>query len=265
MTIRVSSNRGLPDLQRGDTLGNMRTLACVAIALTLAGCKTTNQKTDGTTPATAGGDQPGSMPIEKSRCDASGKTVTELDLNQDKKPDVWKYYAKMMDNGAQVQVLTCKEIDLNFDGKKDMWVYYDNGGNVTNEEYDLDFDGKIDLWRFLQNGHVVREEMDTNFDGKPDVWKFFEGDKVTRIERSSNKNGKVDIWEYYEGGKLDRIGYDTTGSGQIDKWDRAPDEGPLPSSVAQPAAARNTPPPTANTPSSTSAQAPVATPETTKK
>jgi hypothetical protein len=240
---------GLRAYNCGDTLASMRTLACVAIALALAGCKTTNGKTEGTTPATAsGGEQPGSMPIEKSRCDASGKTVTSLDLNEDKKPDVWKYYARMMDNGAQVQVLTCKEIDLNHDGKKDMWVYYDNAGNVTNEEYDLDFDGKIDLWRYLQNGHVVREEMDTNFDGKPDVWKFFEGDKVTRIERSSNKNGKVDIWEYYEGGKLDRIGYDTTGSGQIDKWDRAPDEGPLPSTVAQPAAARTPPPPTANAP-----------------
>ena len=93
----------------------------------------------------------------------------------------------MVENGAKVDVLTCKEVDLNFDGKKDIWVYYENSGNITNEEFDLDFDGKIDLWIYRQNNKIVRQELDTNFDGKPDIWKFYENEKLTRIERSTQQ------------------------------------------------------------------------------
>jgi hypothetical protein len=165
--------------------------------------------------------QPTLAPLDHSRCDPAGKTVVEVDLNQDKRPDVWRFYAKVLENGATVDVLTCRENDLNFDGKKDSWIFYDRAGNVSNEEFDFDFDGIIDEWTFRQNGKVVRKEKDLSFDGKADMWEFFDRDKLIRIERSSKRNGKVDVWEYYEDGKLDRIGYDTTGSGQIDRWERA--------------------------------------------
>jgi hypothetical protein len=241
-----------------------RLFAC-ALLLAAAGCH--EEKNPGTTPAaqTGGEGQPAPASADRSRCDPSGKKVVELDVSGDGKADVWKVYAQTMDNGAKVDVLTCKEVDLNFDGRKDMWVYYDNSGNVTLEEFDLDFDGKLDMWTYRQNGKIIRQELDTNFDSKPDVWKFFEGEKLARIERSSKKNGKVDVWEYYEGGKLDRIGYDTTGSGQVDRWDRAPEDstetaaaGPNPTGLTrQPAPltpSQVTPPPP--TPEATPAPAP---------
>ncbi len=234
-TLAARGNRAYARRMRRILLG-------LSLALAV-GCASTEKK-EGTTPAGAAADQPGKGSLDTSRCDSSGKKVTTVDLNSDGKPDVWKFYATEVENGARVDVLTCKEVDLNMDGKKDAWIYYDNAGNVANEEYDLDFDGRIDLWVYRQNGKKVREEFDSNFDGKPDIWKFYEGDeKLTRLERSSKRNGKVDVWEYYEGGKLERIGYDTTGSGQIDRWDRAPDEQ---ASAAAPGAAATPGAPTAN-------------------
>src|SRR5450432_1867999 len=120
-------------------------LACVLVAA----CASNEKKDGNTANDEKKNDNPSSTPsvagVDRTRCDSSGKEVTSLDINNDKKPDVWKFYAAAIENGAKVQVLTCKEVDLNFDGKKDMWVYYDNSGNVTLEEFDLDFDGRVDL------------------------------------------------------------------------------------------------------------------------
>src|SRR5262249_42457579 len=133
----------------------------LAIALVLCGACAENEKKDTNTAANSGGpsNAPAAANVDKSRCDTSGKKVVEIDVNGDKRADVWKVYAKSVENGAQVDVLTCKEVDLNFDGKKDMWVYYDNTGNITLEEFDLDFDGKTDLWTYRQNGKIVRQEL----------------------------------------------------------------------------------------------------------
>jgi antitoxin component YwqK of YwqJK toxin-antitoxin module len=252
-----SGRRGLaPPASRGYAR-LMRIVLGLSLTLALSGgCATTNGPKEAQNAGDAQSGQPGAGAKDKSRCDPSGKKVTTVDLNGDKKPDVWKFYATVVENGANLDVLTCKEVDLNFDEKKDMWVYYDNAGNINNEEYDLDFDGKIDLWVYRQNGHIVREEFDSNFDSRPDIWKFYENDKLVRLERSSKKNGKVDVWEYYEGGKLDRIGYDSTGSGQIDRWDRAPEE-----QQAQ-AAAGGAPAGTATPAANTRPVAPTAAPET---
>ncbi len=206
----------------------MRALACF-LALGLAGCaadekKDTNTGANPTASNDTGGSQPKMAEVDRSRCDSNGKKVIELDINKDGKPDVWKYYASALENGAKIDVLTCKEADLNHDGKKDIWTYYDNSGNITMEEFSGHWDGQIDHRVYYQNGKKIRAEMDVNFDGKPDIWKYYENDKLVRLERSSNNNGKVDVWEYYEGGKLDRIGYDDNGSGQINRWDRAPEE-----------------------------------------
>jgi hypothetical protein len=221
------------------------------LAITVAsGCASQDKKTTTAADAQAS-NQPKAAAVDKSRCEPNGKKVVEMDLNGDKKPDVWMFYVKVVENGAQVDVLSCKEVDLNSDGKKDEWVYYDAAGNVAHEEFDLDFDGKIDMQTFRQQGKIVREELDTNYDGKTDVWKFYENDKLTRIERSSKANGRVDVWEYYEGGKLDRIGYDTTGSGRVNRWERAAEEAPdtktadgsAPATNAGPTVPGSTPPP----------------------
>lgn len=177
---------------------------------------------------------------DRSRCDAKGKRVVELDLNKDKTPDVWKMYASVTEKGAKVDLLTCKEIDLNFDGRKDVWVYYNADGERKMEEMDLDFDGKIDLTTIRQGGKKVRQDLDTNFDGKPDIWKYFEDEVLTKLHRDTNWDGKVDHIEYYEGGKLDRVGYDKDGDGRVDTWDRA---GKTAQPAAGTAAATTTPAP----------------------
>jgi len=159
---------------------------------------------------------------DRSRCDRKNKKVVPLDLNQDQEPDVWKIYMAKTENGAKVDVLSCKEQDLNFDGRRDIWIYYDDVGNRQMEEMDLDFDGKVDLVTIRRGGKVIRKELDTNYDGRPDILQHFEEEVLVRVERDSNTNGKIDYWEYYEGGDLDRVGYDKDGDGRPDEFDRAP-------------------------------------------
>ena len=143
------------------------------------------------------------------------KHVVTADTNQDKKPDVWKFFKTVDVGGQKTEVMTCKQIDLNLDGKIDMVNYYDDtGSQIVLEEIDGDLDGKFDMTVYYNQGKRVRDEIDTNFDQRADVWKYYEDGKLVRIERDTNSDGKVDEWEYYEAGKLDRIGYDTTGSGR---------------------------------------------------
>jgi hypothetical protein len=192
-------------------------LAVCGAAIVLCGCPAEQQKAQ---PKTGTGS---SVTAEdRSRCNASGKRVVTLDLNQDKQPDVWKIYAAKTEGGSKVEVLTCKEQDLNYDGRKDIWIYYDDTGNRQMEEMDLDFDGKVDLITIRRGGKVVRQELDTNYDGKPDIWKHFVDEVLERVERDSNYDGRVDYWEYYEGGQLDRVGYDKDGDGKPEELDRAP-------------------------------------------
>ena len=167
---------------------------------------------------------PSAPQIDRTKCSDKGKDIVTADTNQDKKPDVWKFFQPTNQGGQQVEILTCKQVDLNHDGKVDIVYYYDDKGvQTTLEEFDLDFDGKFDMTVYYANGKKVREELDTNFDQKPDIFKYYEDEKLVRIERDTNNDGKIDEWQYFEGGKLDRIGYDTAGTGKVDKWDRAPD------------------------------------------
>src|SRR6476620_9319165 len=130
--------------------------------------------------------------VDRDKCNDKDKHVVTADINQDKKPDVWKFFKTVDIGGKKTEVMTCKETDLNLDGKFDMIVYYDKGKRV-------------------------RDEIDTNFDQRADVWKYYEDGKLVRIEFDKNTDGKIDEWDYYEGGKLDRIGYDTSGSGRVDR------------------------------------------------
>ncbi len=211
--------------------------------------------------ACSGGDQKGAgnpptgittSKEDRSRCNASGKRVVTLDLNQDNQPDVWKMYATKSEGGSKVEVLACKEQDLNYDGRKDIWIYYDDQGNREMEEMDLDFDGKIDLVTIRRGGKVVRQELDTNYDGKADIWKYYSEEVLERVERDSNNDGKVDYWEYYEGGQLDRVGYDKDGDGKPEDFDRAPAQATAaaPKKATEAKPPEGTTPPTEKTPES---------------
>ncbi len=194
--------------------------------------------------------------VDRTKCSDKGKQVVTADTNLDKKPDVWKFFASVQQNGQSVSVLTCKQVDLNHDGKIDMVYYYDEtGAQPTLEEFDLDFDGKFDVTTYYVGGKKVRKEEDTNLDGRPDVWTYLEDEKIVRVERDTDYNGKVDEWQYYEGGKLDRIGYDTTGTGRLDKWDRAPEGEP----GQQPAEGGGGAAPAATPPAGGATQPPAAT------
>ena len=181
---------------------------------------------------------PASPLVDRDKCNDKDKHVVTADTNQDKKPDVWKFFKTVEIGGQKTEVMTCKQTDLNHDGKIDMVNYYDDtGSQIVLEEIDGDLDGKFDMTVYYNQGKRVRDEIDMNFDQRADVWKYYEDDKLVRIELDKNNDGKVDEWDYYEAGKLDRIGYDTTGSGRVDRWDRAPEqEEEVPGGSATPAA-----------------------------
>jgi hypothetical protein len=161
---------------------------------------------------------------DRSRCSEVNNRVVRLTTREDGKPDIWKVYHQVTDDGMSLEVLVCKQVDLNRDGKVDVITYYDQMGRTAKEEIDLGFSGTFDLTTYYDGGKIVRKEYDRNHDGKIDEWDFFDGDKLVRIERDTHARGRADVWEYYEGGRLDRIGYDTTGSGRVDRWERAPDD-----------------------------------------
>jgi hypothetical protein len=223
---------------------------------------------------------PASPLVDRAKCNDRDKHVVTGDTDQDKKPDVWKFFKSIDVGGQKTEVISCKQVDLNHDGKIDLVYYYaDNGAQVELEEADLDWDGKFDLTVYYNAGKRVRDERDMNFDQRVDLWKYYEDEKLVRIERDTNNDGKVDEWQYYEAGKLDRIGYDTSGSGRVDKWDRAPETeeetpggtatppgGATPAGGAAPAPAGGAAatPPAATTPPPTTIGAPGAKPAAAK-
>jgi hypothetical protein len=233
-------------------------LIAVASAGLLGACADSPQKRDEPAMASlAGSNVPAAPSVDRSKCSDKGKQVVTADTNLDKKPDVWKFFSSVQQNGQNVAILSCKQVDLNHDGKVDMVYYYDETGSQTTlEEFDLDFDGQFDVTTYYVGGKRVRKEEDTNLDKRPDVWTFYEDEKIVRIERDTDFNGKVDEWQYYESGKLDRIGYDTTGTGRLDKWDRAPEGEAQPAEGGAPAAAPAAPGAGAATAPSPSATAP---------
>lgn len=149
--------------------------------------------------------------------------VTEFDLNQDKKPDLWTYtVAAKTADGKDIDRVVRKEMDLNWDGKVDVSKVYDDREQVVREAMDLDFDGKVDQVNYFEKNVVVRKERDLSASGKPSLWLFYEKGKLVRKERDTNSDGKVDYWEYWEGEQVDRVGEDLDGDGNVDKWTKNP-------------------------------------------
>src|SRR5437867_3334736 len=97
-------------------LAAMRTLMFLLLAAGGCGGSSPNAKTaDDKKKEPGNANAPEEVKADRSRCDKSGKKVVELDVNKDGKPDVWKIYQQVVDQGTKVDVLTCKEVDLNFD------------------------------------------------------------------------------------------------------------------------------------------------------
>src|SRR5690349_3986760 len=117
-------------LKRRRSLGpgaaSLRTVRLVAgllgLAAGLAACGSTQPA--GSMQANAAGNSnvPAAPNVDRSKCSDKGKQVITADTNQDKKPDVWKFFVMAGD----VQILSCKQVDLNHDGKIDIVYYYDD-------------------------------------------------------------------------------------------------------------------------------------------
>ena len=141
--------------------------------------------------------------------------VEGLDINGDRKPDIFKHYKDV----GERRIIVKREADLNADGKIDLVRLYNVKGEPTEETVDLDFDGNKDVKRVFEGGKLIREGYDMNLDGKPDLTKFYEDGALIRKEQDSRLDGKTDYWEYYdEKGKLERIGVDHDADGEIDAW-----------------------------------------------
>lgn len=198
-------------------------MTLLGAALAFAGCATTGsgEKKDGQ--ANDGSD--GQVVAENIKQKQAGnETVTEFDLNKDKKSDVWTYTVKVKNaDGKEVERISRKDLDINWDGKVDIARVYDEKEQISREALDLDFDGKVDEVIFYEKGLVVRKERDLSSAGKPSLWVFYEKGQIVRKERDTNGDGKVDYWEYWENNQVDRIGEDLDGDGNVDKWTKNPD------------------------------------------
>jgi antitoxin component YwqK of YwqJK toxin-antitoxin module len=159
--------------------------------------------------------------IRQSR--AGNESVTEFDIDNDKRPDVWTYTAKAKNaEGKDVERITRKELDLNRDGRIDVSRQYDEREQVQREALDLDFDGKVDQVNHYEKGIIVSKERDLTSAGKPSLWLYYERGKLVRKERDINQDGKIDYWEYWEGEQVDRVGEDLDGDGAVDRWTKNP-------------------------------------------
>jgi antitoxin component YwqK of YwqJK toxin-antitoxin module len=191
----------------------------VAAAVAGGGCSTSKpaEKPD----ETAGNGQVLAEGIRQKQ--AGNETVTEFDLNGDKKPDVWTYTITVKgEDGKDVERVSRKELDINWDGKVDISRTYDEREQVSREALDLDFDGKVDQVNYYEKGVIVRKELDLSAAGRPSEFKYYEKGKLVRKERDTNGDGKIDYWEYWEGDQVDRIGIDLDGDGNVDKWQKNP-------------------------------------------
>lgn len=217
-------------------------LTAGALGLLACGGSKEQTRTMPEAPPSAGEKAAAEQPVQ-SEADPNA-AVERVDVNGDKKPDVFKYFRLVdaapaagqnaADQGAknQKKVLIRKELDVNFDQRIDIVETYEGESGKeqkVREEFDLDFDGRMDMTRSFKDGNVTLMEMDLGFDGKIDSWSYYQmtadetGKPVNRLierRRDSNGDGKVDTWEYYVKGLLQKVGTDTDGDGQPDQFNR---------------------------------------------
>lgn len=172
----------------------------------------------------AGSNQELMPKVDPELCDTSGKQVQTFDLNQDDQPDVWKLYAQMEEDGAKLDVLTCKQVDYDHDGKKDYVATYNKQGELVAEEFDFTFDGKFDAREHYdkKTGNIYMVERDLDHNKNPDTWeKYDTSGSLESIERDRNGDGKADLWEQYQKGVLLTILYDDDFDRKVDRKESA--------------------------------------------
>lgn len=163
--------------------------------------------------------------IDRDRCDPEGKEEVTYDLNRDGEPNLWELYATIEEDGAPVEVLTCKQADFDGDGSADYVAIYGEGGEMIAEEFDLSFDGEFDVRTHYDesSGRVALAERKTDFGAEADVWERYDGDgNLELVERDRRGDGDPDMWEQYEEGRLVAILYDDTADGRVDRREEAP-------------------------------------------
>ena len=132
------------------------------------------------------------------------EVITELDLNQDQKADVWSYRIPSRGpDGRKRELLLRKELDINGDGRVDVIRFYDADERLVREAIDLDFDGRIDQLNHYQQELVVLKERDTNGDGRADEWRHFARGQLVRSEQDTDRDGLPDSTENPDGGSAD--------------------------------------------------------------
>ena len=212
-------------------------LSVVAVAIFALGCGGAAKQTKAKTPTDAAAAQPAGNG-EPVQLEVDGNTaIQRVDVNGDKKPDVYKFFRIVGDSTKTKpedlpKMLIRKEMDVNFDQKIDIVQYFrgESGKEVMiREEMDLDFDGRVDTTRHYKKGFVHMVELDLGFDGRVDTWRIYQltkdesGKTVNRLiekRKDTTGNGNINEWEYYTGGRLTKVGVDTTGDGAPDRFRR---------------------------------------------
>jgi antitoxin component YwqK of YwqJK toxin-antitoxin module len=153
------------------------------------------------------------QPSSTEHMTPDGNLVVEVDLDGDKRPEVFNYYKV----SGESRLLFRKEIDLNRDGRVDMKTWYTETGLIEKEEMDGDFDGRFDWTDHYKGGKRVMSENDSSHTGRMDVVRYYENGKTARVERDTNRDGKTDYWEYLDvSGRVVKVGRDLDGDGQMD-------------------------------------------------
>lgn len=187
----------------------------------LAGCG--GKKTPA---APAGGDTSASVPkVDPTLCEVAGKNVVTYDLNQDKRPDVWRLYKNEEEGGTKVEYMTCKQVDFDHDGTMDWVVAFNRKGTRLYEKADMDYDKKFDFSAVFdpKSGKVAEVERDRNFDGKYDLKEIYDtSGQLQSVRHDTDGNGEPDQWEQYKDGVLIAILYDDNADGKVDRREEIP-------------------------------------------
>lgn len=187
-------------------------------------CGGGDKKGSSTIPGISNSDQLTIPKLDQSLCDTGSKRVEQFDLNGDGRPDEWKLYTSVDNNGTSLETITCKQADLDYDGKKDYVITYALTGEVIAEEFDFDFDGRFDSREHFdkKTGKRFLIERDSDFDKKPDIWEKYDanGNKES-VRRDRNGDGKPDYWEQYKNGILVAMLFDNDYDSRVDAKEQA--------------------------------------------